>query len=145
MVLLLQKDGKKIHFNIGEKETDPVFAVPDLLPHLSHKVQDDKKIDEAITGESLDIIIGSEPIKGDYSDKIKTAILEKLYKDYGITEEDFISAELEAVPAFKAKDLGFDRSMVAAYGQDDRACAYSSLQSYYGFRKTRIYLYCIVC
>ncbi len=127
--VVVTKNGKKINFNLGEKENDPIFAVPDLLPHLSHKVQDDKKIDDAITGESLDILVGSEPAKGDYSDKIKTAIIEKLYKDYGIIEEDFVSAELEAVPAFKAKDLGFDRSMVAAYGQDDRSCAYSSLQA----------------
>lgn len=127
--VIITKNGKKIIFNIGEKETDPIFAVPDLLPHLSQKVQDEKKINEAITGESLDILIGSEPMKGDYSDKIKTAILEKLFKDYGITEEDFISAELEAVPSLKAKDLGFDLSMVAGYGQDDRVCAYCSLQA----------------
>jgi aspartyl aminopeptidase len=127
--VVITKQGKKIEFNLGEKETDPVFAVPDLLPHLSHKVQDNKKLDEAITGESLDIIVGSEPAKGDYSDKIKTAIIDKLYKDYGIVEEDFVSAELEAVPAFKSRDLGFDRSMVVAYGQDDRSCAYSSLQA----------------
>ncbi len=133
--IVVTKDGKKINFNIGEKDTDPVFSVPDILPHLSYKVQDEKKMGEAITGESLDIIIGSEPIKGDYSDKIKTAIVEKLFKEYGITEEDFISAELEAVPAFKSKDLGFDLSMVAAYGQDDRVCVYSSLQAILNIEK----------
>ena len=127
--VVVKSDGKKLNFSIGEKDTDPVFAVPDLLPHLSHKVQDNKKIDEAITGESLDIIIGSQPAEGDYSDKIKTAIIDKLYKDYGIEEEDFVSAELEAVPALNARDMGFDRSMIAGYGQDDRACAYTSFKS----------------
>jgi len=123
------KTGKKIDFSIGEKDNDPVFSVPDLLPHLSHEVQDNKKLDKAITGESLDIIIGNEPLKGDFSDKIKTAIVEKLHKDYGIIEEDFVSAELEAVPAFKSRDVGFDRSMIGAYGQDDRSCAYASLKA----------------
>jgi len=127
--VVVKKDSKKITFALGEKDNDPVFSVPDLLPHLSHKVQDEKKIDDAITGESLDILIGSEPVKGDYSEKIKTALLDKLNKDYQISEEDFISAELEAVPAFKARDLGFDRSLIAAYGQDDRACVYTSLQA----------------
>jgi len=127
--VVVKKDGKKIDFNIGEEEKDPVFSVPDLLPHLSYKVQDIKKLDEAISGESLDILIGSQPIVGKYNEKIKTALLEKLHKDYGITEEDFISAELEAVPAFKARDLGFDGSLIGGYGQDDRVCAYTSLQA----------------
>ena len=127
--VVFTKTGKKIDFTIGEKESDPVFSVPDLLPHLSHEAQDKKTLDKAITGESLDILVGNEPLKGDYSDKIKTAIIEKLHKDYGIEEEDFVSAELEAVPCFKSRDLGFDRSMIVAYGQDDRACAYSSLKA----------------
>ena len=127
--VVVKSDGKKINFSIGEKESDPVFAVPDLLPHLSHKVQDNKKINEAITGESLDIIIGSQPAEGDFTDKIKTAIIDKLYKDYGITEEDFVSAELEAVPALNVRDMGFDRSMIAGYGQDDRVCAYTSFKA----------------
>ena len=127
--VVVKKDGKKIDFNIGEDENDPVFSVPDLLPHLSHSVQDVKKLDEAISGESLDILVGSQPIVGKYNEKIKTALLEKLHKDYGITEEDFISAELEAVPAFKARDLGFDGSLIGGYGQDDRVCAYTSLQA----------------
>ena len=127
--VIIRKDGKKITFTLGENELDPVFSVPDLLPHLSHKVQDTKKLEDAIAGESLDILIGSQPAKGDFSEKIKTAILDKLNKDYGITEEDFISAELEMVPAFKARDMGFDRSLIAAYGQDDRACAYTSFRA----------------
>jgi len=127
--VIIRKDGKKITFTLGENELDPVFSVPDLLPHLSHKVQDTKKLEDAIAGESLDILIGSQPAKGDFTEKIKTAILDKLNKEYGITEEDFISAELEMVPAFKARDMGFDRSLIAAYGQDDRACAYTSFRA----------------
>jgi aspartyl aminopeptidase len=127
--VVIKKDGKKVKFTLGENETDPIFSVPDLLPHLSHKVQDIKKLDEAITGESLDIMVGSQPVKGDFPEKIKVQILEKLNKDYGLTEEDFISSELEAVPAYKARDMGFDRSLIGAYGQDDRACAYASLKA----------------
>jgi len=127
--VVVKKDGKKVTFSLGEDEKDPVFSVPDLLPHLSHKVQDSKKLEDAITGESLDLMIGNEPAKGDFSEKIKTAILDKLNKDHGITEEDLISAELEAVPAYKARDMGFDRSLIGAYGQDDRACAYSALKA----------------
>ncbi len=127
--IVLTKDGKKVTFVIGESESDPIFTVPDLLPHLSHKVQDIKKLDDAITGESLDIMVGSQPAKGEFTEKIKTAILDKLNKDYGITEEDFISAELEAVPAYKPRDIGFDRSLIGAYGQDDRVCSYTSLMA----------------
>ncbi|UCB58014.1 MAG: aminopeptidase [Thermoplasmatales archaeon] len=127
--VVVKKNSKKLSFSIGEKDTDPIFSVPDLLPHLSRKVQDTKKISEAVAGESLDILVGSQPAKGDFSEKIKTAILDKINKDYGITEEDFVSAELEAVPALKARDLGFDRSLIAAYGQDDRVCAYTAYKA----------------
>jgi aspartyl aminopeptidase len=127
--VIVKKDKKKITFTLGENEKDPVFSVPDLLPHLSHDIQDNKKIDEAIKAESLDIVIGSVPAKGDFKEKIKAAILEKLHTDYDITETDFISAELEAVPAFIARDVGFDRSLIGAYGQDDRICAYAALQA----------------
>ncbi len=127
--VVMKKDGKKIQFKLGEDEKDPVFSVSDLLPHLSHDVQDGKKIDEAVKAESLDIVIGSAPAKGDFKDKIKAALLEKLHADYGITEEDFISAELEAVPAFIARDIGFDRSLIGAYGQDDRICVYAALRA----------------
>jgi aspartyl aminopeptidase len=127
--VVVKKDGKKVMFTLGEHESEPIFSVPDLLPHLSHKVQDIKKLEDAITGESLDVMVGSQPVKGEFSDKIKTSLLDKLHKDYGITEEDFISAELEAVPAYKARDMGFDKSLIGAYGQDDRACAYTSLMA----------------
>jgi len=127
--VVVTKDKKHITFSVGEGENDPIFTVADLLPHLAHEVQGDKKLDEAIKGEQLDIVVGSKPIRGDYKEKIKTAILEHLHNDYGIIEEDFISAELEAVPAFPPRDAGFDRSLIGAYGQDDRACAYTTLQA----------------
>jgi len=127
--VVVKKDGTKITFSLGENESDPIFSVPDLLPHLSHEIQDTKKMNDAIKGESLDIVIGSIPIKGEYKEKIKTAILDKLHKEYGLTEEDFISAELEAVPAFKARDIGFDKSLIGGYGQDDRACAFAALKA----------------
>ena len=133
--VIVKKNGEKITFTLGENENDPVFSVPDLLPHLSHEVQDTKKINEAIKGESLDIMVGSRPTAGNFKEKIKTAILDKLQKDYGITEEDFISAELEAVPAYKARDMGFDKSLIGAYGQDDRICAFASLKAILDLKK----------
>lgn len=133
--VIVKKNGEKITFTLGENENDPVFSVPDLLPHLSHEVQDTKKINEAIKGESLDIMVGSRPAAGNFKEKIKTAILDKLHKDYGITEEDFISAELEAVPAYKARDMGFDKSLIGAYGQDDRVCAFASLKAILDLKK----------
>ena len=127
--IVVTKEGKKIPFSIGEHESDPIFTVPDLLPHLAHEVQENKKLDEAIKGEQLDIIVGSKPIRGEYKQKIKAAILQVLNREYGITEEDFISAELEAVPAYPPRDAGFDRSLIGGYGQDDRVCAYTTLQA----------------
>jgi len=127
--VVIKKDNTKITFTLGEDENDPVFSVPDILPHLSHEIQDTKKINDAIKGENLDIVVGSKPVKGDVKDRIKTAILDKLHKDYGIIEEDFISAELEAVPAFKVRDVGFDKSLIGAYGQDDRSCVFASLKA----------------
>jgi len=127
--IVVKKDGQKQFFTLGEDEKDPVFSVPDILPHLSQEVQDEKKMDEAIKGETLDIVVGNMPVAGDFEEKIKTAILEKLHNDYGLDEEDFVSAELEAVPAYKARDIGFDKSMIGSYGQDDRASAFASLKA----------------
>ena len=135
--VIIKKDGSKIHFSIGENEKEPVFQVPDILPHLSHDVQDSKKIDEAIKGENLDIVIGNIPIKEDEKEKIKKSILKKLNEDYGLIEEDFISAELEAVPAFKARDVGFDRSLIGSYGQDDRSSVFCSLKSIIDIEKPK--------
>lgn len=127
--LIVKKDGTSIEIEIGEDENDTVFTITDLLPHLA-KNQMEKKMSEGITGEGLNILFGSMPYNDDkVSEKVKLNILNLLYKKYGIVEEDFQSAEIELVPAVKAKDVGFDRSMVGSYGQDDRVCAYTSLRA----------------
>ena len=121
------KNGQTIQVAIGPGAGDPVFTVDDLLPHLA-KDQSQKPLGEAIPAESLNILVGSRPFKNDEgSDRVKLAVMEILHEKYGIVEEDFISAELEVVPAFQAKDLGLDRSMIGAYGHDDRVCAYACL------------------
>lgn len=124
-----KKDGSVVEVNIGEDENDPVFIVNDLLPHLAGE-QSKRTLSQGIKGEELNILIGSKPFKDDSeSELVKLNILNILYDKYGITEDDFLSAELEAVPAFKAKDVGFDRSMIGAYGHDDRVCAYPALMA----------------
>ena len=131
------KDGSVVEINIGDGDNDPIFMVPDLLPHLAAKAQGDKKTGEVITGEQLNIICGSIPVDDeDVKDRVKLAVLEKLNTDYGMTESDFFSAELEVVPAGRARDLGFDRSMIAAYGQDDRVCAYGNLWGMFNLKGT---------
>ena len=125
--VIVKADGTSISVNIGEDENDPVFCVTDLLPHLA-TAQMQKPLAKGITGEQLNILIGSRPFKNDEeSGSVKLAIIDILNKKYGITEADFVSSELEAVPAFKAKDIGFDRSMIGAYGHDDKVCAYTAL------------------
>ena len=127
--VIVKTSGEKIQVNIGEEETDPIFTITDLLPHLAQD-QMEKKLKEGITGEDLNLLVGSIPYKGEKDgEKIKLNILNILYNKYGITEKDFLSSELEIVPAFKARTLGFDESMVAGYGQDDRVCAYTSLRA----------------
>ena len=127
--VITKTNGEKIEINIGENDNDPIFTISDLLPHLASK-QEQRTLGDGIEGENLNILIGSMPFKDDKaSSKIKLNILNILNKKYGITEKDFISSELELVPAFKAKSLGFDSSMVAAYGQDDKICAYTSLKA----------------
>lgn len=121
------KDGSSREVCIGEDEGDPVFIVSDLLPHLAAK-QEARKLSDGVRGEALNIMIGSIPDGDAESDKVKTAILNILKEKYGMEEDDFISAEIEAVPAAKARTLGFDRSLVAGYGQDDRSCAYPGLR-----------------
>ncbi|MCX5812514.1 MAG: aminopeptidase [Proteobacteria bacterium] len=130
--IIVKKDGRKIELTIGEGEGDPVFVIDDLLPHLSRKTHDEKKMVDAIEGEKLTLLFGSMPVTGIEKESIKRGVLRCLIDRYGIIEEDFISAELEIVPAFKAKDVGIDRSMIGAYGQDDRACAYALLEAMCG-------------
>ena len=130
--VVVLSNGEKVKVVIGEHEDDPVFTVPDILPHLDRKVQGDRTAREVIKGEELQIIVGSIPATindEEIKDLVKYAILEKLNDIYGIVEEDFISAELELVPSQKAKDVGLDRSLIGAYGQDDRICAYTSLRA----------------
>lgn len=124
------KDGKKLNIVIGEKEDDPIFYISDLLIHLS-KDQRKKSMDEGITGEQLNVIIGHRSYKDKDEDKspIKNSILKYLNKEYGLVEEDFLVAELTIVPAGKARDVGFDRSLIASYGHDDKVCAYASLEA----------------
>ena len=127
--VVVRADGTRITVTIGEDDNDPVFCVTDLLPHLA-TAQMTKPLAKGITGEQLNILIGSRPFKDDEeSGSVKLNIMNILFEKYGITEADFISSELEAVPAFKAKDVGFDRSMIGAYGHDDKVCAYPALMA----------------
>jgi aspartyl aminopeptidase len=126
---IVKKDGSHVEINIGEDENDPVFGVTDLLIHLSAE-QLEKKASVVVEGEKLDILVGSRPLKdSEEKDKVKANILKLLKEKYDIEEEDFISGEIEVVPAGKSRDFGLDRSMIMAYGQDDRVCAYTSLMA----------------
>lgn len=123
------QSGDKIELNIGESEDDPVFCITDLLPHLAVD-QMSKKMTEGIEGENLNILIGGRPINSaDVSEKVKFAILKHLNKKYNMKEKDFQTAEIEIVPAFKAKNVGLDESFIGAYGQDDRVCAFTTIKS----------------
>ncbi|MCR5304844.1 MAG: aminopeptidase [Lachnospiraceae bacterium] len=137
--VVVKKDGTIIELNIGEDEDDPVFFVSDILIHMAQE-QMEKKASKAVEGEALDIIAANRPliVKGgkkkseegsSEKDKVKAMLLDVLRKEYGIEEEDFISAELEVVPAGKAREAGFDRSMILAYGHDDKVCAYTSMRA----------------
>lgn len=130
------KDGSMVTVNIGGEEGDPRLVITDLLPHLGAE-QSKKPLGEAVPGESLNLLLGSQPI-GDEEDsgRVKLAILKLLHEKYGITEDDFTSAELEAVPAVKACDIGLDCSMIGAYGHDDRVCAYAALKALLDLEKT---------
>ena len=131
--VIVKKDGSVVEVNIGEDEEDPILYITDLLIHLAGQ-QMAKKASEVIEGEKMDILIGSQPLKDLPDDKKKEAVKENVLRilgeKYGVEEEDFLSAELEIVPAGKARDCGLDRSMIAGYGQDDRVCAYTSLLAF---------------
>ncbi len=155
--VLVKKDGTTIEVNVGENEEDPVFFVSDLLPHLAQE-QMEKKASALIPGEALDIIVGNKPIlvetkvedknadgkKEKVKEAVKAGVLEILKAQYEIEEEDFISAELEVVPAGKAREAGLDRSMILAYGQDDRVCAYTSMQAMLDTEATERTVCCIL-
>jgi len=127
---IMRHKGKPLDIVIGENPDDPVFTIADLLPHLSRKKQGNKKINEAIEGEKLNVLIGGLPIGNEkIKERFKLNILKILNDQYDIIEEDFMSAELEIVPAGEARDIGFDRSMIGAYGHDDRVCVFSALKA----------------
>ena len=125
--VLVKANGEKMKVNIGEDENDPIFTITDLLPHLA-QAQMEKKLKDGVEGENLSLLVGSIPYdEKECAEQVKLNVLNILNKKYGITEADFTSSELELVPQFKARSLGFDESMVAAYGQDDKVCAFTSL------------------
>ena len=124
--VVVKQDGTVVDVVIGEDETDPVMYITDLLPHLA-RAQGGKTLNDVFQAEKLNILVGSRPVEGEDKDAVKAGVLNYLNEKYGITEEDFLSAELSIVPAAKARDVGFDRSMICAYGHDDRVCAYPSL------------------
>ncbi|RDY29605.1 aminopeptidase [Romboutsia weinsteinii] len=126
-VVILQ-DGKKVDISIGEDHSDPVFCITDLLPHLAAD-QSQKKLAEGITGEGLNILIGSQPSEGVDKDPVAYHVLKILNEKYGMVEEDFLSAEIEIVPAGCSRELGLDRSMILGYGQDDRSCSYAAVKA----------------
>lgn len=137
------KNGTVVDINIGEKETDPVFCITDLLPHLG-KDQMEKKASVVIEGEHLDLLIGSQPLNDSEKNGVVARIKSILNDSYGIEEEDFLSAELEIVPAGKARDMGLDRSMILAYGQDDRVCAFTSLKAMLDVENPRTTTCCLL-
>lgn len=127
--VFVRPNGETVRVRIGEEEGDPIFTISDLLPHLS-KEQDKRPLSDGVKGEELNLLIGSTPYPDkEIKNRVKLATMQLLHEKYGITERDFTCAELEIVPAFPARDLGFDRSMMAAYGHDDRVCAYAALRA----------------
>ncbi|HHU63014.1 MAG TPA: aminopeptidase [Clostridiales bacterium] len=128
--VIIKENGEKIELSIGEEDDQPIFFISDLLPHLAQE-QMKKKAADVITGENLNIIAAHIPYCHDekVKDRVKLTVLNYFYERYGLKEEDFLSAEIEIVPAYKARDVGVDRSMIAAYGQDDRVCAFTSLKA----------------
>ena len=142
--VIVKKDGEKIEINIGEDKNDSIFVITDLLPHLAQE-QMQRKLSEGIKGEELNLLIGSIPYNDkDVSEKVKLNILNILNQKYGITEVDFLSSELEIVPAFRARSMGFDNSMVAAYGQDDKVCVYTSLTALMNTQNPKTTAVCII-
>ena len=139
--VVVKKDGTTVQICIGEKDTDPVVGVSDLLIHLSQE-QLGKKMSEAITGENLDIILGGKPLNGEEKEPVKAKLIRILKEEYGIEEEDLISAEIEAVPAGKARDFGLDRSMIMGYGHDDRVCAFAELKAVLDLKGIPAYTCC---
>ncbi len=141
--VVITKDGQKKTISIGENEDDPVFCITDLLPHLG-KDQMSKKMSEGIEGEALTILVGGWPVEDkEAENRIKLNVLSYLNKEYGMCERDFLSAEIEVVPAFKAKNVGFDGAFIGAYGQDDRVCAYTALKAIFDIKEPQRTAICL--
>ena len=130
-------DGRTVTVNIGGDDGDPKLVITDLLPHLGQE-QNKKTLAEGIMGEQLNLLLGSKPVSGEGSDRVKLSVMQLLNEKYGITEDDFTSAELEAVPAVKATEIGLDHSMIGAYGHDDRVCGYAALRALLDMDKTPV-------
>ncbi len=142
--IIVKPSGEKIEVVIGEEETDPIFTITDLLPHLATE-QMERKLKEGIKGEELNLLIGSMPYQGEKgADSVKLNIMNILNEKYGITEIDFVSSEIELVPAFRARSMGLDSSMVAAYGQDDKVCVYTSLTALLSLQNPKTTAVCII-
>jgi aspartyl aminopeptidase len=135
--VMVKANGETVKVSIGEDDSDPIFYINDLLPHLGAK-QAAEPLGTAISGETLNILVGGLPYADkEISDKIKLSVLSLLHEKYGVTEEDFLSAELSLVPAFKAKDVGLDRALIGAYGHDDRVCSYPALTALFACEKPK--------
>ncbi len=142
--VVIRKDGTTVQVRIGGEPGDPMLAIPDLLPHLAGQ-QSQKPLGTAVDPENLNLFVGSRPFPGsEGGDRVKLAVLDLLNRKYGITEEDFLSAELSAVPAYTACDVGLDRSMIGGYGQDDRVCAYAALKGLFDAEKRNKTAVCIL-
>jgi aspartyl aminopeptidase len=138
------ENGKEVEINIGEKENDPVFMITDLLPHLDRPTGPGGEVRKReVLGEDLNLLVGSIPVQDkNIKEKVKLAVLEYLFNNYGIKEDDFSCMDLEAVPSEKARDLGFDRSLISAYGQDDSICSYSGIRALFDSAKSDITKVC---
>ena len=142
--VVVKANGEKIEVKIGEDDEDPIFTITDLLPHLAQE-QMERKLKDGVHGEDLNILIGSIPFEGEKgAEAVKLNIMNILNQKYGITEMDFVSSELEIVPAFRARSMGFDSSMVAAYGQDDKICVYTSLTALLKLENPKTTAVCII-
>ena len=141
--VVYRKDGTMVTITIGEDDNDPVLMVSDLLPHLAAD-QMQKTMAKGIAGEQLNVILGSEPIEGEGADLVKLNVMKWLNEKYGLIEEDFLSAELTVVPAGRCREVGFDRSLLSAYGHDDRVCAYAELESLFAIENPTKTAVCIL-
>ncbi len=141
--VIIKENGETVTLNIGEDESDPVFYINDILPHLGRE-DAQKPLGQAFSGEKLNVLCGSAPVEGEDANAIKLNVLKLLNEKYGITEKDFISAELCVVPAGKCRDLGFDRSLICGYGHDDRVCAYPALMAIFEEKAPKHTIMCIL-